>query len=155
MGRRRKVAGEPYLDKLPGQNLGQRLLTCQFYKHIPVIDMLHGHHRQVRNAFFHLNLILLNHQRLSAWWQSYIHFTCMQRYKIYSRNSGRAALILLFSWFRQTAAHLTQAISMNHAENKRKRCSVLLFFALQKRVLPQFCWMAFQQHKIEHIEFFF
>ena len=22
-------------------------------------------------------------------------------------------------------------------------------------VLPQFCWMAFQQHKIEHIEFFF
>ena len=21
--------------------------------------------------------------------------------------------------------------------------------------LPQFCWMAFQQHKIEHIEFFF
>ncbi|MBM6675032.1 hypothetical protein [Marseilla massiliensis] len=21
-------------------------------------------------------------------------------------------------------------------------------------VLPQFCWMAFQQHKIEHIEFF-
>ena len=23
------------------------------------------------------------------------------------------------------------------------------------RVLPQFCWMAFQQHKIEHIEFFF
>lgn len=24
-----------------------------------------------------------------------------------------------------------------------------------KGVLPQFCWMAFQQHKIEHIEFFF
>ncbi len=24
-----------------------------------------------------------------------------------------------------------------------------------KLVLPQFCWMAFQQHKIEHIEFFF
>ena len=24
-----------------------------------------------------------------------------------------------------------------------------------KQVLPQFCWMAFQQHKIEHIEFFF
>ena len=25
----------------------------------------------------------------------------------------------------------------------------------EKLVLPQFCWMAFQQHKIEHIEFFF
>ena len=25
----------------------------------------------------------------------------------------------------------------------------------EEMVLPQFCWMAFQQHKIEHIEFFF
>ena len=42
--------------------------------------------------------------------------------------------------------------SFNFAFSGQQYCSL---FQKGYGGLPQFCWMAFQQHKIEHIEFFF